>query len=109
LNFLKILDIPHCELIMYESDPQVGYYQYLKGESASIGLGREELLLRVAQRSAKRTGDSKVLNVAMAKLHGADQLCTLEPHLVWDEVFGSQSAKPMFLLVLKASHIGQIR
>jgi hypothetical protein len=24
LNFLKFLDIPYCELIMYKSDPQVG-------------------------------------------------------------------------------------
>jgi hypothetical protein len=50
----------------------VRYYQYLKGDRASTSHGKEELQLHAAQRIVKRTEDSKVLNVAMAKLLGAE-------------------------------------
>jgi hypothetical protein len=36
------------------------YYQFLKGELAGTGLGKEELMLCVAQRSAQRSGNPKV-------------------------------------------------
>jgi hypothetical protein len=50
-------------------------------------------LLYVAQRSTKRTSGSKVLNTALPKLPEADQFCTRQPHLVGEEVFGSQKRK----------------
>jgi hypothetical protein len=71
----------------------VRYYQYLKGDRASTGLGKEELQVCAAQRTAERTGDPKVLNVAMAKLPGADFFCTRAPHMAGEEVFGSQKQK----------------
>jgi hypothetical protein len=71
----------------------VRYYQYLKGDRAGTGPGKEELQLRAAQRTAERTGDPKVLNDAMAKLPGAELFCTREPHLAGEEVFGSQKRK----------------
>jgi hypothetical protein len=37
----------------------VRYYQYLKGDRTGTGLGKEELQLRVAQRTAKRLGTPK--------------------------------------------------
>jgi hypothetical protein len=71
----------------------VRYYQYLKGERAGIGLGKGELQLRAAQRTAKWTGDPKVLKVAIAKLPRAELFCTREPYLVGEEVLGSQKRK----------------
>jgi hypothetical protein len=71
----------------------VRYYQYMKGDRAGTGPGKEELQLRAAQRTAERTGDPKVLNVAMAKLPGAELFCTREPHLAGEEVFGFQKRK----------------
>jgi hypothetical protein len=56
----------------------VHYYQYLKGDRAGTGPGKEELQLRVAQRTIERTGDPKVLNVAIAKLPGAKLFYTRE-------------------------------
>jgi hypothetical protein len=69
------------------------YYQYLKVEIAGTGSGKEELMLRVAQRSAQRSGNPKVLNVAIAKMPRAAELCTREPHFEGEEVFGSQKRK----------------
>jgi hypothetical protein len=71
----------------------VWYYQYLKGDRAGTGPGKEELQLRAAQRTAERTGDPKVLNVAMAKLPGTELFCTCAPHMAGEEVFGSQKRK----------------
>jgi hypothetical protein len=71
----------------------VRYYQYLKGDRAGTGPGKEELQLRAAQRTADRIGDPKVLNVAMAKLPGAELFCTHAPHMAGEEVFGSQKRK----------------
>jgi hypothetical protein len=71
----------------------VRYYQYLKGDRAGTGPGIEELQCRAAQRTAERTRDPKVLNVAMAKLPGAELFCTHAPHMAGEEVFGSQKQK----------------
>ena len=71
----------------------VRYYQYLKGDRIGIGPRKEELQLRTAQRRAERTGDPKVLNVAIANLPGAEVFCTRNPHLAGEEVFGSQKRK----------------
>jgi hypothetical protein len=71
----------------------VRYYQYLKGDRDGNGPRKEELQLRTAQRTAERTGDPKVLNVAMAKLLGAELFCTCAPHMAGEEVFGSQKRK----------------
>jgi hypothetical protein len=71
----------------------VRYYQYLKDDWTGTGPGKKELQLHVVQRIVKRTGDPKVLNVAMAKLPGVELLCTHELHLVGKEVFGSQKRK----------------
>jgi hypothetical protein len=69
------------------------YYQYLKGELLGTGLGKEELMLRVAQHSAQRSRNPKVLNAAIAKMPGAAEFCTWEPHFEGEEVFGSQKCK----------------
>jgi hypothetical protein len=71
----------------------VRYYQYLKGDRAGTGPGKEELQLRAAQRTAEQTGDPKVLNIAMAKLPGAELFYTRVPHMAGEEVFGSQKQK----------------
>ena len=71
----------------------VQYYQYLKGDRVGTGPEKEELQLRAAQRRAERTGDPKVLNIAIANLPGAEVFCTREPHLAGKEVFGSQKRK----------------
>jgi hypothetical protein len=71
----------------------VRYYQYLMGDRAGTGPGKEELQLRAAQCIAKRTRDPKVLNVAMAKLPGTELFCTRAPHMAGEEVFGSQKRK----------------
>ena len=72
----------------------VRYYQFLKGENAGTGPGKEELLLRVAQRYAQRTGNPKGLNDAMAAIPGLGDYCTREPHLEGEEVFGSEVRMP---------------
>jgi hypothetical protein len=69
------------------------YYQYLKGEHKASGLGKEELMLQVAQCSAQRSGNPKALNVAMAKMHRTEEFCTWEPHFEGEKVFGSQKRK----------------
>src|SRR5665811_1902334 len=50
-------------------------------------------MLRVAQRSAQRSGNPKALNIASAKMPGAEEFCTREPHFEGEEVFGSQKRK----------------
>jgi hypothetical protein len=71
----------------------VRYYQYLKGDRAGTGPGKEELQLRATQRTTEQIGDPKVLNVAMAKLPGAELFYTREPHLAGEDVFDSQKQK----------------
>ena len=71
----------------------VWYYQYLKGDRVGTGLGKDELQLCTAQRRAERTGDPKVLNVAIANLPGAEVFCTRNLHLASEEVFGSRKRK----------------
>jgi hypothetical protein len=87
----------------------VRYYQYLKGSCTGTGPRKEELQLCIVQCTAERTGDPKVLNVAMAKLPGAELFCTCEPHLAGEEVFGSQKRKANVPLGLKASHTNRTR
>jgi hypothetical protein len=72
----------------------VRYYQFLKGENPGTGPGKEELLLRVAQRYAERTGNPKGLNDAMATVPGVGEYCTREPHFEGEEVFGSHGRMP---------------
>jgi hypothetical protein len=50
-------------------------------------------MLRVAQRSAQQSGNPKALNVAMAKMPGAEKFHTPEPHFEGEEVFGSHKRK----------------
>jgi hypothetical protein len=69
------------------------YYQYLKGELIGTGPGKEELMLRIAQRSAQRSGNPKVLNAAIAKMPGAAKFCTWQSHFEGEEVFSSQKYK----------------
>ena len=71
----------------------VRYYQFLKGKHAGMGPRKEELLLRVAQRSAHRTGNPKVLADAISNIRGVQDFVTREPHLEGEEVFGSQERK----------------
>ena len=58
-----------------------------------MGLEKEELLLRVAQRSAHRTDNPKVLADAISNIRGIQDFVTREPHLEGEEVFGSQKRK----------------
>jgi hypothetical protein len=69
------------------------YNQFLKGEYAGTGPGKEELILRVTQRSALQSRNPKALNVVMAKMPGVEEFCTREPHFEGEEVFGSQKRK----------------
>ena len=71
----------------------VRYYQFLKGENTGTGPGKEELLLRVAQRSTHRTSNPKVLANAISNIQGVQDFVTREPHLEGEEVFGSQKRK----------------
>jgi hypothetical protein len=71
----------------------VSYYQYLKGDRPGTGPGKEELKLRIAQRSAQKSGDPNHLKLAMAKMPGAEEFCTRQPHLEGEEVFGSTKRK----------------
>jgi hypothetical protein len=50
-------------------------------------------MLHVVQRSALRSRNPKALNVATAKMPGAEEFCTREPYFEGDEVFGSQKRK----------------
>ena len=76
----------------------VRYYQYLKDDRASTDPGKEELQLCATQRTTEQNRDPKVLNVAMAKLPRAELFCIHEPHLVGEDVFGSQKWKTDDLL-----------
>ena len=71
----------------------VRYYQFLKGEHAGTGPEKEELLLRVVQRCAHRTGNPKVLVDAISNIQGVQDFVIREPHLEGKEVFGSQKRK----------------
>ena len=71
----------------------VRYYQFLKGENAGTGPGKDELLLRVAQRSTHRTSNPKVLADVILNIRGVQDFVTREPHLEGEEVFGSQKRK----------------
>jgi hypothetical protein len=50
-------------------------------------------MLHVAQYLAQRSGNPKVLNAAIAKMPGAAEFYTREPHFEGEEVFGSQKRK----------------
>ena len=67
----------------------VRYYQYLKGNHAGTGPRKEELLLRIAQRLAKRTGNPRALTEAISSIPGVEEFFNREPHLEGEEVFGS--------------------
>ena len=71
----------------------VRYYQFLKGNHVGTGPGKDELLFRVAQRSAHRTGNPKALADAISNIRGVQDFVTREPHLEGEEVFGSQKRK----------------
>ena len=58
----------------------VRYYQFLKGEHAGSGPGKEELL-KVAQRCAHRTGNPKVVADAISNIQVVQNFVTREPHL----------------------------
>jgi len=71
----------------------VKYYQYLKGNQAKTGLRKEELLLRVAQCLAKRTGNPKSLIEALYNIPEVEEFMCWKSHLEGQEVFGSQKKK----------------
>ena len=71
----------------------VAYYQYLNGERGGTGLGKEELLLRVAQRTTVRSRDPRALHAALSRMPGAEEFCSQEPHFEGEEVFGSMKRK----------------
>jgi hypothetical protein len=69
------------------------YYQFIKGDYVGTSPGKEELMLLVTQHSTLQSGNPKALNVATAKMPGAEEFCTREPHFEGAEVFGSQKRK----------------
>ena len=71
----------------------VNYYQYLNGERSGTGLGKKELLLRVAQRTTIRSGNPRALHVALSRMPEAEEFCSREPHFEGEEVFGSMKRK----------------
>ena len=71
----------------------VRYFQFLKSHHAGSGPGKEELLLRVAQRAAHRTGNPRVQAEAISNIRGVQDFVSREPHLEGEEVFGSQKRK----------------
>ena len=71
----------------------VRYYEFLKGNHAGTGPGKDELLLRVAQRCAHHPGNPKALADAISNIRGVQDFVTREPHLEGEEVFGSQKRK----------------
>ena len=71
----------------------VTYYQYLNGDRAGIGPGKEELLLRVAQRTTVRSGNPRALHVALSRMPGAKEFCSRETHFEGEEVFGSMKRR----------------
>jgi hypothetical protein len=87
----------------------VRYYHYLKGEHTSIRPGKEKLLLRAVQHSTKQTGDPKVLNAAMANC--LEWIYSALVSHIWlvKRYLAPKSTKPMFLLVIKASHTSRTK
>ena len=75
----------------------VRYYQFFKGDHAGTGLGKDELLLRVAQRSAHRTGNPKALADAIFNIWGVQDFVTREPHLESEEVLDLKNRRPTCL------------
>ena len=69
------------------------YYQFLKGERAGTGLGKEELRLHVAHKATSRIGNLKPLYEALASMPRASTFCTREPYLEEEEVFVSLKRK----------------
>jgi len=59
----------------------VKYYQYLKGSQVGTEPSKEELLLRVAQRSAERTGNPNSLSQAISNILEVQEFVSREPHL----------------------------
>jgi hypothetical protein len=84
------------------------YYQYLKGEHVGTCLGKEELMLWIAQHLAQRFGNPKTLNVAIAKMPGVEEFCIQEPHFEMSKCLALRSAKRIYPLDLNTSHIGLI-
>ena len=71
----------------------VRYYQYLKGNQVGTEPGREELILHIAQHSAKRTSNPRVLTEAIASIPEVDEFSNRNPHFKGEEVFGLQKQK----------------
>jgi hypothetical protein len=67
----------------------VKYDQYFSGEHSGTGLGKQELLLQVAECSIQRSKKSKILNAIIARMVGANKISTCELYLEGQEVFGS--------------------
>ena len=63
-------------------------------EGSGNGPSKEELKLRLAQRSISKTGKSETLHEAILKIHVADEWCTRTAHLEGEEVFVSKKRKP---------------
>ena len=59
-----------------------------------MGLSREELKLRSAQRRAHRIGDPNIIQSTLFGMLVVDEFCTWDPHYKRVEVFGSQKRKP---------------
>jgi hypothetical protein len=55
--------------------------------------GKRNYCYRLPNAQPNKLEDPKVLNATIAKLPGADQFCTCDPHLIGKEVFGSQKYK----------------
>lgn len=65
------------------------YYQYLKGNPFGTGLGKEELLLRVAQRLSEQTSNLKALIEEISNIREVQDFFNIEPHFKGEKKFGS--------------------
>ena len=69
------------------------FHQYLKGNQLGNGLGKEKLLLKVAQCSNQHFENLKVPNDTMAKTPRIAKFCNHVLYMEGEEMFGSQKHK----------------
>jgi len=72
----------------------VQYHQFLKRYNPRTSLGKEEYMLRIAQKYAQCIQNPKGLNDAMVSVPVANEYCIGDPYFEGEEVFGSQNRMP---------------
>jgi len=87
----------------------VKYYQYLKGNQAGTGSGKEEMLFRVAQHFAKQTGNPKSLTEALSNIPGIEEFVHRKPQLEVRKSLDHKKERLTCPLDASSIHIGQTR